>query len=182
MKNILVPCDFSEAAREAFKFAVQIASKTGGKIHVIYVVDITFLHGKPSLSHSYAFNINFLKEIESEAENKFQEMWERHAPLTLPVTFKHCMGTLLTEVKNYIDAHGIDLVVMGTEGEGKARWGSNTNKVIQHSKPPVFAIRKNLEQLIILLFQYYRSNVTNTSVANLKNCNPSLAPPCTSFG
>jgi len=61
MKNILIPCDFSKPAEEAFRFAVNIAKQNDGQVHVLYVIDITFLHGNPTLSNAFAFNAGFLK-------------------------------------------------------------------------------------------------------------------------
>jgi nucleotide-binding universal stress UspA family protein len=141
MKNILVPCDFSKPAEEAFKFAVRIARENGGQVHVLYVVDITFLKGNPTLTHAYAFNVNFLNEIEKEAEQKFQAMWERHAPLTVNVRFKHVVSSLTPEIKNYIIEKQIDLVIMGTHGEGNAAFGSNTERVLRNATVPVLAVR-----------------------------------------
>ncbi|MBY0436446.1 MAG: universal stress protein, partial [Cyclobacteriaceae bacterium] len=43
MKKILVPCDFSAPAIEAFKFAVDIASRTNGEVHVLKVIDFPMI-------------------------------------------------------------------------------------------------------------------------------------------
>jgi nucleotide-binding universal stress UspA family protein len=142
MKNILVPCDFSPASHEAFKFAVKIAQQGKGKIHVLHVIDITALHGSPNLAQSYVFNLNFLKEVEEEADKKFQNLWQQNAPLTLPVFFRHKVSSLLPAVASAIAEYGIDLVVMGMHDETKGGWDSNTNRMIQHSPVPVCAVRK----------------------------------------
>lgn len=89
MKRILVPCDFSDTAMEAFKFAISITQQVKGELHVLHVLDMTFLGGSPSLSHAYAFNVQFLRDLEKEAEEKFQTMWERFSPQTLGVKFHH---------------------------------------------------------------------------------------------
>lgn len=142
MKRILVPCDFSIAAQEAFKFAVTIAEKNQGEVHVLYVLDITFLRGNPSLSHNYAFNLNFLKDMEQEADKKFKSMWEQYAPMTLPVKFRHNIGSLIPDIQHYIGEHNIDLVIMGTHGISESSWGTNTEKLVRHSPIPMIAVRK----------------------------------------
>lgn len=141
MKNILVPCDFSKPAEEAFKFAIKIASHSNGEIHVLYVIDLTSLGGRSALAHSYVFNVNFLKDMEKEANQKFQAMWEKHAPMTMRIKFRHIISSLTLEIENYINDNNIDLVVMGTHGEGNASFGSNTEKVVRNSPVPVMAIR-----------------------------------------
>lgn len=143
MKNILVPCDFSVPAQEAFKFAVSMAQKSRGQIHVLYILDITFLHGNPTLDYSYAFNVNFLQEIEKDARQKFQTMWEKYTPLELPVKYTHTTGSLQQDVLQYVNANSIDLVIMGTHGTNGNTWGSNTQRIVRHAQVPVWAIRKN---------------------------------------
>lgn len=142
MKKILVPCDFSVPAQEAFKFAVSIAEQSKSEVHVLYILDTTFLGKAPDLSYSYVFTANFLKEMEAQAEENFRIMWEKYSPLTLPVKFRHRIGSLASDVQGYVRENDIDLILMGTHGEGGASWGSNTEKVIRNSPVPVFAVRK----------------------------------------
>ena len=40
MKNILVPTDFSKEAGNALEFALQLAQKSNGMVHVLNVVEI----------------------------------------------------------------------------------------------------------------------------------------------
>ena len=44
MKKILVPCDFSNPSKEAFKLAQDIASKTRGEVIVLYVIYIPVMY------------------------------------------------------------------------------------------------------------------------------------------
>lgn len=141
MKNILVPCDFSRPAEEAFKFAVDIARQSGGNIHVLHVIDITFLRASGPVSNSFVFNADFLKEVEKGADAKFQALWERYAPMTMPIKFRHVLSSLTQEIESYISSNKIDLVVMGTHGKGDAALGSNTQKVVRACPVPVLAVR-----------------------------------------
>lgn len=152
MKNILVPCDFSRPAEEAFKFAVKIASQSHGAIHVLYVIDITFLRGNPTLSHSYAFNLNFLTEIEKEVEQKFQILRGRYAPFAMEVKFKHIISSLNAEVENYVKVNNIDLVLIGTHGEGNSAFGSNAEKIVRNSTVPVISVRTAPGQVRNIVF------------------------------
>lgn len=142
MKKILVPCDFSAPAQEAFRFAIKIAEQSKGEVHVLYILDTTFVGRTSDLSYSYVFTANFLKEMETKAEENFKLMWERYSPLTLPVKFRHRIGSLASDVEGYVRENEIDLVLMGTHGAGGASWGSNTEKVLRNSSVPVFAVRK----------------------------------------
>jgi nucleotide-binding universal stress UspA family protein len=44
MKRILVPCDFSDPAVQAFKFAVDIAKESGGEVMLLNVVELPVMH------------------------------------------------------------------------------------------------------------------------------------------
>ncbi|MCD9015103.1 universal stress protein [Parachryseolinea silvisoli] len=156
MKNILVPCDFSKPAEDAFRFAIDIAKQSGGEVHVLYVIDMTFLNGHPTLSNAYAFNVNFLKDIERESDEKFRVIWSRYAPFTMKVGFRHVISSLVPEVDKYIKEYNIDLVIMGTHGKGNAIVGSNADKVVRRSPVPVFSIRsypKQIQKIILPVMQ-----------------------------
>ncbi|MBL0743025.1 universal stress protein [Chryseolinea lacunae] len=142
MQRILVPCDFSPSAEEAFSFAVKLALQSKGDLHVLHVFDLTFLHGVPSVSTSYMFQPTFLQQMEKEARDKFQKLWEKHSPMTLAVKFRYHLGSVAHEIKTYVHQENIDLVVMGTQGTGEAKWGSNVEKVIRSVSVPVMALRK----------------------------------------
>jgi nucleotide-binding universal stress UspA family protein len=146
MKRLLTPCDFSNPAIEAFKFAVKLARETQSEIHVVYILDITFLRGNPTLDHSYAFNLNFLKEMEQEADEKFKKMRENYGALTLPIYFTHQIGTLVPDIEKYIREKSIDLVIMGTDGTHES--ASNTLKIVRNSTVPVFEIHVSSDKPI----------------------------------
>lgn len=148
MKRILVPCDFSAPAQEAFRFAVRIAQQSNGEIHVLHILDITYLRGETSLADSYTFNVNFIKEMEEEAEAKFNSMREKYAPLTLAVKYKHRVGSLVQDIENYVMAENMDLIIMGTHGTNRESWGSNTEKVVRNAIVPVMAVRNAEEKEI----------------------------------
>jgi hypothetical protein len=44
MKRILVPCDFSATAKQAYTFALDIAKKTNAEVFVLKAIDIPFLY------------------------------------------------------------------------------------------------------------------------------------------
>jgi nucleotide-binding universal stress UspA family protein len=172
MKNILVPCDFSKPAEEAFRFAVNIAKQSHGEVHVLYVIDITFLHGNPTLANAYTFNVNFLKEIENESYEKFKAMWSRHAPMTMKVRFKHIVSSLVPEIENYIRENAIDLVVMGTRGEGNGTFGSNTDKVVRHAPVPVLSVRtcpNELKNIVLPVMDFKLDAVFVEAIKNLQS-------------
>lgn len=148
MKRILVPCDFSVSAGEAFRFAVRIARESGGEVHVLYILDITYVRGAPALANSYTFNVSFIQEMEDEADEKFRIMRQKYAPLTVPVKFSRRLGSLTQDIQNYVAEEHMDLIVMGTHGTNRASWGSNTEKIVRTATVPVMAVRSAEEKKI----------------------------------
>ena len=144
MKRILVPCDFSDTAKEAFKFAVSIASKNDSEIHVLYVVDSSFIGNATSeLSHLAAFNTSFMQRMEEQFNEKFLDMKKEYASPNSSITFKLEIGALIQSIETYIRDKSIELVVMGTHGASGLKEllvGSNTEKIVRYSNVPVVAV------------------------------------------
>jgi nucleotide-binding universal stress UspA family protein len=144
MKRILVPCDFSPPAQEAFRFAVNIALQNAGEIHVLYVIDGTVASNlNSSLSFSPDLNRNVVQKSEDHLNEKFAEMKKAYASDLLSITLKVETGSLTSTIKNYIPDSHIDLVVMGTHGASGLKelfFGSNTEKIVRYSGVPVIAV------------------------------------------
>ena len=44
MEKILVPCDFSEQAIQAFRLAIDIAQASSAEVHVLHVIELPIMH------------------------------------------------------------------------------------------------------------------------------------------
>lgn len=133
MKKILVPCDFSDKAYEAFKFAVKIASKTSGEVTVFHTVYIP------------AYDPIYLSGIETDIRKAFEKMESSLASYPAKTSLEIAHGEIVPSAKHLIEKLKTDLVVMGTSGtSGMAELfiGSNTEKIVRHSPVPVLAVRK----------------------------------------
>jgi nucleotide-binding universal stress UspA family protein len=143
MKKILVPCDFSAPAQEAFKFAANIAQKNKSEIYVLYVIDNTFVNSSSfGLSHLATFNGIYMQKLEEQLNEKFVEMKSRYAPGVVS-TFKIDIGSLTQTIESYSREKKLDLIVMGTHGASGLKEffvGSNTEKVVRYSAIPVIAV------------------------------------------
>ncbi|MBL7841449.1 MAG: universal stress protein [Cyclobacteriaceae bacterium] len=142
MKKILVPCDFSATAVEAFKFAQTLAVKSGGEIHVLHMIDTAVLTGSSSLAYSYSFSAKTVKDLENKADSHFNAMKEAYGRAGILIKLIKKMGALVSGVKHYAAEQQMDLIVMGTQGHGQFGVGSNTGKVVRHVSIPVLTIRK----------------------------------------
>ncbi|MBX2945804.1 MAG: universal stress protein [Cyclobacteriaceae bacterium] len=144
MKKILVPCDFSEQAVNAFRFAFDIATQAKGEIHLINVVEVPVLHDSV-LMPVMAFEEALFKELREKAEKQFKKIIDKYAAGKVKVESKVIFGPVSRMLFDYIEEKGIDLVVMGTKGASGVREvliGSNAEKMVRNSPVPVIAIKK----------------------------------------
>ncbi len=146
MKKILVPCDFSDAAREAYAFACQIASVSGGEVMALYVLEFPFNREQPYHMASYSEDMKGLFESLQQAAHKSFEKLNDSQPEGVKVSFHVLQGTVANTVADFILSQQIDLVIMGTVGHGQwQEWvvGSHTEKVVRFSTVPVISLRKS---------------------------------------
>lgn len=144
MKKILVPCDFSDSAIQAFKFAVEVAAQSKGEVVLLNVVEIPVVHDSvmvPALS----FEETYLKEMKDRAERDFNKMkakWAKEGP---KVTAHVQYGATTPTIARFVEENKISLVVMGTKGASGLKEffvGSNTEKIVRWSPVPVISIKK----------------------------------------
>lgn len=147
MKRILVPCDFSDPAVQAFKFAVEVALKNRGEIYLLNVVEVPVMHETVLMPTLY-FEQSLMNEMKEAAGKKFWKMKDKWAGEGVAVSMHVEFGSIITTIRQFIEEKKIDLVVMGTHGATGAREfliGSNTEKIVRTSLVPVIAIKKSIK-------------------------------------
>lgn len=156
MKKILVPCDFSPTAQQAYTFALDIAKKVDAEVYVLKVIDIPFMYDAYSVQPPMWLTPQVWKKVEEEGRESFNKMKSEHSRQH-DVTFRVVEGAVTLTILDFIEKEKIDLVVMGTHGASgfnEYMFGSNTEKVVRFSKVPVFAVRKavNLSSIRNIVF------------------------------
>jgi nucleotide-binding universal stress UspA family protein len=147
MKRILVPCDFSPTAQEAFMTAVALAQKSNGSVFVLNVVPLQALYEPNFTGEPVWMNVNpeLAQELQNDARKAFNTMNSKLGKNARMVEFESTVGGLIETIQSTIDSQKIDLVVMGTSGSsGLAEIfiGSNTEKVVRFASAPVLAVRE----------------------------------------
>jgi nucleotide-binding universal stress UspA family protein len=157
MKKILVPCDFSTTSQQAYTFALDIAKKMNAEVFVMKAIDFPFMYESSFAAVPYSFDPgSLLKELEEDAKKSFKKMKGSYTRQE-DVSFEVIQGPVTAVIRNFIDSHKIDLVVMGTNGAGglaEYLVGSNTEKIVRFSPVPVFVVRKaiNLSSIKNIVF------------------------------
>lgn len=143
MKKILVPCDFSYSAKQAYAFALEMASKTNAELYVLKVIDFPFSYESAYASGHYYHEAELLKQLQNEANKDFESLRKATKPYER-IHFSALQGPVVQTVLTYVENQEIDLVVMGTQGVSGMKEilvGSNTEKIVRFCKVPVIAIR-----------------------------------------
>lgn len=148
MKKILVPTDFSKTSITALEVAIDIAKKAGGDITLLHVVEEATPEsfkisgeGHPDDFEDRLFTYKMLEKAKKQLEKlvtdpRFGSV-RINGELRIGNPF-HGMNTIITE-------HKVDLVVMGTRGHSKLEEmviGTNTERVVRHSRCPVLTVHK----------------------------------------
>lgn len=148
MKKILVPCDFSACAVEAYQFARAIALKTKGEIHVLKAIELPVMLVAGFDVQPYVYDPNLLRDLEGDAREKFGALQERFKADGLAINFHVKYEPPAQAIRHFVKDNGIDLVVMGTKGSSGLNEyliGSTTEKVVRLVHVPVIAVRKFTE-------------------------------------
>jgi nucleotide-binding universal stress UspA family protein len=147
MKKILVPCDFSDSAVQAFKFAVEIANQSKGEIALLNVVEIPVIHENVMMP-TFSFEDTYLKEMKDRADIDFAKMKSKWAKDGLKVSTHVEYGAPTPTISKFIKEKKIDLVIMGTKGASGLKEffvGSNTEKIVRWSPVPVISLKESVK-------------------------------------
>ena len=173
MKNILVLTDFSESAKAAEKFALQLAIKM--RVNLIlynaYSEPTSFAgNGNLVWPHDPPVSLEFrsISNLETRVRELREEL-DATSPTIYHPGISHLgeSGNLTNELENVISKNTVWLVVMGTKGEGFTDdlFGSSVYKVLDSVHCPV---------LIIPQSAYFESVKKVTYATDLKSDDVSI--------
>jgi universal stress protein E len=118
--NILVASDFSPVADECLRLAAQLARLTPATIHLLHIVDFPLDHiwstGLPDAKEEA-----YRRDVRQKADEALMAQIERAGPGNLSRAVQMQLvddpGGLPDEgILRFIQTHGIDLLIMGTQG------------------------------------------------------------------
>lgn len=149
MKHILIPVDFSDNARRALVYALNIAEATGSDVTVLNVFQLK--------ARSHFMSLDKLKELEEQTAAECRDELIRF----LDETFRQEGGKPAIEVKPLArigfpieeilalcEQQHFDLIVMGTKGVTNLRekiLGTNTATVIDNVSIPVLSVPETVQ-------------------------------------
>src|SRR5688572_12117404 len=143
MKKILVPCDFSKPAVNAFRSALDIAAQSKGSVYLLNIIELPVLHDT-ALMPVLNFEEELLQELKEKAEKSFSKLITKYATEGAKVTGEVVFGSVSRQIIEFANAKKIDLVVMGSHGASGIREffiGSNAEKIVRNSPVPVLILK-----------------------------------------
>ncbi|WP_417887292.1 universal stress protein [Zunongwangia sp.] len=148
MKTILVPVDFSKASINAFKYAVEFASKDAIQIFVIHIKETE-------------------EDDEKEIQSKIDELQETVCKRPLEISTIIKAGDLNEEMIKIQKREKIDLIIMGTKGARvrTKNMNSKTSEFVHIADCPVLVIPENVEdfKLDTILLTLGKEKIVDTN-------------------
>jgi len=138
--SILCPVDFSSHARQALRYAAEIARRSGASLSAVFVND-------PLLAEAAAAAYD-KRELARRSERELRLFVGRVVgpKVRTGVTCSVFLGDPPTEIVRLVRRGRTDLVVLGTQGlsgASKLFFGSTTERVLRKASTPVLAIPPN---------------------------------------
>jgi universal stress protein A len=140
-KKILYPVDFSEYTDEILEYAVAVAKKFDGELHLLHVI--------PNLNYftpyeSFLTPENLVAVEQSIVGEVNRDLAKITKKIDIPVKEAIRTGITFVEIIDYVKTENIDLVIMGTHGRSGIEHvliGSVAEKIVRKAPCPVMTIR-----------------------------------------
>jgi universal stress protein A len=145
-KNILYCTDFSEGAKTALPFGVDLAKKYGAALHVIHVYQEPEHLTEYEISSQMKMDwIRLAQSLGTETEKKLNALCAEISKEVKPCHHKMLRGKPHLEIIRYAKENGIDLIVLashGLSGWEHVLFGSTAERVLRESPCNVMVIKK----------------------------------------
>ena len=141
--SILIPTDGSEKAVIAASKAVELAKEQGAKLTAVVVIDPFLYIG---LGEASAFGLQaYLSEAQAMATQSLDGVRAMAEAAGVPFMAETIERSAVFEgILDAATEQGCDLIVMGSHGRSGVKaliLGSETQKVLTHSRIPVLVIK-----------------------------------------
>jgi nucleotide-binding universal stress UspA family protein len=145
-KNILVPTDGSSLSRKAIKRAVQLAKEQNARVTGFYVGP-AWKSGSndDSISYRYVSPQQHAASVDKAAKHVLDVVRKEAAKAGVPCSCSHAAYDYpYLKIVEAAERNRCDLILMATHGRrgiSRLLLGSETSKVLAHSRIPVMVCR-----------------------------------------
>lgn len=142
IKKILAPTDFSESAREAIAFAVELADKFGASLTLFHAYQTpAYLLPEGSILAGSDLIVDIMNRAGEALEAARKDLEGK-----LPVDTLLVEGLPFVQIVDAANEGHYDLIVMGTHGRTGLRHvllGSVAERVVRRARCPVLTVRQS---------------------------------------
>lgn len=146
--KILFPTDFSNAAENAFVYALKLAERLQGSINVLHLYEVLEMH-------SWIEESMDMSELNEKITRGEQEKYNEAIELLKRIAFENHLDSLdisydlkesdelVDTIVNEASSRQAEMIVMGTTGAHGLKelfFGTTASKVMDHAKCPVFVV------------------------------------------
>lgn len=146
LNNILFSTDFSESAKAALPFAIDLTKKYGATLHIVHVYLDPGHIAEFEISSEIKMDwIRVAHSMGTEIEKKLKGFCDEIGQEVKSCHFRMLRGKPHLEIIRYTKENNIDLIVMashGLSGWEHALFGSTAERVLRESPCPVLVVRK----------------------------------------
>ena len=145
-KNILYCTDFSESAKAALPFAIDMTKKYGATLHIIHVYQDPAHLAEFEISSNIKMDwLRVAQALGTETEKKLKEFCSEITNEMRSCHYKMLRGRPPAEIIRYAKENEIDLIVLashGLSGWEHVLFGSTAERVLRESPCNVLVIKK----------------------------------------
>ena len=149
MKKILVPTDFSPAAKGAFQFALDLAELQGGKVEAVHIYHPEFDPESNWLNNSFLDGVGFAKErLAAFVKEELKAADAGNVATSTEVGQEVITGFAVDEILELSKRKDMEMIVMGSTGERgflEKLFGSVSTNVTQRAECPVMLVPKGVQ-------------------------------------
>lgn len=150
IRRILFPTDFSEPAKQAGQYAMELAEKFGAELHLLHILPEVTLPLPDSATSWTLPDIALKSRLEAAEKQLLQGLnteWSGESQTVRTAT----VGVAVNEIVKYAKEHEIDLIVVGTHGHtglSHLLLGSVAEKVVRLASCPVLTVHPKGHQFL----------------------------------
>ncbi|MFA7289305.1 MAG: universal stress protein [Melioribacteraceae bacterium] len=146
ISKVLVPIDFSEYSKNAFKYSVDFVKQFDAELFLIYVVEPIIYPADFSLGQVAipSIDIDMQKKAEEELDSLAKQFINNN--LNYKVVIK--TGKPFVEINEYAREQDIDMIIIATHGHTGVEhllFGSTAEKVVRKAPCPVLTLREPIK-------------------------------------
>lgn len=150
ISRIVVPIDFSEYSKKAFRYAIDFAQTFSAEMILVYVVEpiiypADFSFGQVALP-------SMEREIQDRGLEQLQALIQKEVPAGINARSTIRTGKPFVEIIQVAKEEKADLIVIATHGHSGIEhvlFGSTAEKVVRKSPCPVLSIRSPEREFVM---------------------------------